>query len=131
MPAWAAEEISSDAAVKAEKAVDPVEQFTGKYWMDSSDTNKEAYLFGIESAIAVNCQIDRILAERAAKNHKKAPSVLSRFDKGWMQAFENTTRKEIVARVNKWYADHPADLSRPVLSVIWYELIAPNLDTSK
>lgn len=130
-PTWAAQE--NEPAVEAvmeEKTIDPVAQFTGKYWMESTLTNKEAYLFGIESAIAVNYQIEKKLAEQPRKS-RKAANVLSKFDKGWIEAFQSTPRKDIVAAVDKWYADHPESLKRPVLNTIWYELILPRLNQAK
>lgn len=120
-PLCAAEEASS------EQAPNPVEQFTGKYWVNTELTSKEAYLFGIESAIAIEYYINSRLAAKSAKAGKKPAFTLSPFEKGWMEAFRDTPRKQIVADVDKWYSDHPDQLGRPVLDVIWYQLIAPKL----
>lgn len=37
------------------------------------------------------------------------------------------SRAEVAAEVDKWYAANPQHLDRPVMDVIWYELIAPRL----
>lgn len=108
----------------ANAAGNPVDQFTGRYWEKSTLVNKEAYLFGIESAIAVDYFIERQTEKKGAKS----PSVLSHFEKGWMKAFANVTRKEIVADVDAWYAAHPQELDKPVLSVLWHDVIVPRLD---
>lgn len=117
---------AADAATPG-KAANPVDQFTGKYWVNTQETSKEAYLYGIESAIEVEYFINSRLAADSAKAGKKPAFTLSPFEKGWMEAFRDTTRKQIVSEVDKWYSEHPEQLDRPVLAVIWHELIAPRL----
>lgn len=115
--------LAADATPESKTtASNPVDQFTGVYWQKSTDVNKEAYLFGIESAIAV----EAVIAERT-KDRKKSYR-LSPFERGWMEAFKNSTRKEIAKEVDDWYANHPAELNKPVLSVIWYDVIEPRLN---
>lgn len=109
----------------------PVDQFTGKYWVHSLESNRESYLFGIESAIEVEYFINARLAERAAKEGKKPGYMLSPFAKGWMDAFRGVTRKQIANDVTKWYAEHPDQIDKPVLSVIWNELVKPRLGETK
>lgn len=123
-----AEEQAAPGAPLINPAGNPVDQFTGEYWVKSTPENKEAYLFGIDSAIAVEATIARDMAAKAAKSGKKPGSMLSPFERGWMEAFKDMTRKEIVAAVDKWYTEHPEELNRPVLSVIWFEVIEPRLD---
>lgn len=123
-PVYAAEEAVVHDPVTAGN---PVGQFTGKYWVDTSGSSKEAYLFGIESAITVEYFVNSKMTAKAAKAGKKPAYMLSPFEKGWMEAFRNTTRKEMIDEINKWYAEHPQNLDRPVMDVIWYELIEPRL----
>lgn len=112
-----------DAAVP--QAVNPVEQFTGEYWTKSTPTEKEAYLFGIESAVAV----EKSISDLPAKGKRgKTVTSLSPFEKGWMTAFRDTPRKQIVKEVDDWYAANPSKMSRPVLDVIWYDVIVPRLN---
>ena len=125
-----AEEAITPKAPLINPAGNPVDQFTGEYWVKSSLENKEAYLFGIDSAIAVEAIIARNM-EAKAKSGKKSASMLSPFARGWMDAFKDMTRKEIVATVDKWYEEHPAELNRSVLSVIWFDVIEPRLNTNK
>lgn len=112
-------------------AANPADQFTGKYWVNSLESNKESYLYGLESAIAVEKAINDRLVARKAKSGKKPVYTLSPFEKGWMEAFRDTPRKDIMAALDKWYMDNPDKLDRPVLSVLWYELIVPRLDALK
>lgn len=121
----------AQAEGEAAKTASPIDQFTGKYWVNSQEVGKEAYLYGIESAIEVEYYINQKLAAQAAKSGKKPGFSLSPFEKGWMEAFKDTTRKQIAADIDKWYADHPDQIDRPVLSVIWYELIKPRISASK
>lgn len=109
----------------------PVDQFTGKYWVETPEASKEAYLFGIDSAIAVEYFINDRLAEKNVKKGKKPVYTLSPFERGWMMAFRDTSRKELIKLVDDWYAAHPDSLDRPVMSVIWYEIIEPRLNAEK
>ena len=118
----------------AEKAVDsavphnnPVEQLTGVVWQKTTETDKAAFLLGVESAITVEYFVNGKITEKAAKTGKKPTSTLSPFEKGWMKAFDKVTRAEIIKQLDGWYAANPDKLDRPVMSVIWYELIAPRL----
>ena len=121
--------LGQGGAYAQQQAANPIDQFTGKYWVDSSEENKEAYLYGIESAI----EIEKVISEQTAQNKgakagRKATFTLSPFERGWMKAFANTSRKEIAQDVDAWYKAHPDQIDRPVLSVIWFELIAPRLE---
>ncbi len=105
----------------------PVEQLTGNVWQKTSDTDKAAFLLGVESAITIEYFVNTKLAEKAAKSGKKPVYTLSPFEKGWMNAFKGVSRAEIIAQINQWFAANPGQLDRPVMSVIWYELIAPRI----
>lgn len=121
-----------EAAQAIEKSMSPVEQFTGKYWVETALTSKEAYLFGIESALEVEYYVDKKMAEaQASRGVKKPVSTLSPFEKGWMQALDGVPRRDIVTTIDNWYAAHPDQLDRPVMSVIWHEVIQPRLTSSK
>lgn len=105
----------------------PVEQLTGTVWQKTAETDKAAFLLGVESAIAVEYFVNAKITEKAAKTGKKPTCTLSPFEKGWMKAFKDVNRADIVKMVDQWYAANPNKLDRPVLGVIWYELIAPRL----
>lgn len=108
-------------------AGNPVDQFTGEIWVDTTESDKAAYLFGIDSAVTVEYFVNARQTAKAAKAGKKPVYTLSPFEKGWMEAFSGVSRAEIIKMVDEWYAAHPKDLQRPVMSVIWYELIEPRL----
>ncbi|MGE9986548.1 hypothetical protein [Desulfovibrio sp. SGI.169] len=118
---------SSDAASTG----NPVDQFTGAVWEKTAESNKAAFLFGVESAMTVEYFVNAKMTEKAAKAGKRPVYTLSPFEKGWMKAFKDVKRAEIIKMVDAWYAANPKSLDRPVLSVIWYELIAPRLAAAK
>ena len=122
---------ASAQEVASNPAGNPVDQFTGKIWLDSSEDNLKAYLFGIDTAIAVESAIQDQQAARKAKAGKKPVHTLSPFERGWAKAFKDVSREQIIAEVTKWYKDHPSDLDRPVMAVIWHELVVPRLDAEK
>lgn len=115
----------------AADAGNPVEKLTGKVWMDSQPANKRAFLFGIDTVIAIDKTLADLRQQQAAKTGKKPVYVLSLFDKSWMKAFENTTRDQLIEQINQWYEANPQKLDRPVMDVIWYEIIEPRLKAAK
>ena len=127
--------VASGAAANAADSTatpkSPAELFTGEYWVKSSPENKEIYLYGIESAVDIENQIASKQTRQGTKKGKRGTYTLSPFEQGWMDAFPDTTRKEIAAEVDAWYKAHPEQLDRPVLAVIWYEVIQPRLDAQK
>lgn len=112
-------------------AGNPVDQLTGKYWLGSKPENQKAYLFGIESAIAVEKSIQDLQSEKKLKSSGKQIYTLSPFEKGWMEAFKDVSREQIAEEVTKWYKENPDQEDRPVLSVIWHQLISPRLKEGK
>ena len=40
------------------------------------------------------------------------------------------TLDSVRMRLNRWYADHPDQLKRPVLETVWFELAVPGLAKS-
>ncbi len=103
----------------------PVDQFTGVLWQHSTEAEKLAFLFGVESAITIEHFVNAEITQQAVKEGKKPVYTLSPFEKGWMQAFKDVHRKELARQVDAWYAAHPDQLKRPVMAVIWYEVIVP------
>ena len=112
-------------------AGNPVDQFTGEIWVNTTESDKAAYFFGIDSAVTVEYFVNSEMTAKAAKAGKKPVYTLSPFEKGWMEAFSDVSRADAIKMVDEWYAAHPKDLRRPVMSVIWYELIVPRLAATK
>lgn len=130
-PAAQAEDMPADNKANHTSATNPADQLTGKYWVNSKPENQEAYLYGIESAVEVEKVVNSRRAALAAKKGKKRTYELSPFVKGWIEAFNDVPRRDIRMAVTKWYDEHPDELARPVLNVIWFELIAPKVRPAK
>lgn len=119
--------VSQAAEVGGTPPGNPVDLLTGEVWMQSKPENKQAFLFGIDTALAIEKAADELMAKSGKKN---VPTV-SRFNQEWNNAFHNTTRPEIIEQVDQWYNTHPGNLNRPVMAVIWYEIIQPRVGQSK
>ena len=118
--------VSGPALASVPENLNPVDIVTGERWMMSKQEEKLAYVLGIESAICIEHMINQKALELKTGAQTQLHN-LSPFEKGWAQAFEHVTREDIVARVDSWLEAHPDQQKRPVLAIIWYELIAPNL----
>lgn len=115
----------------AARPVNPVDQFTGIVWMQTSRENKAMVLFGSETAITGEYLANSKGAGKAAKEGKAPSSTLSRFDKGWMTAMKDSSREKIIDTIDAWYAAHPDKQAIPVMNVICFSLIKPVPAASK
>ncbi|MCR4667101.1 MAG: hypothetical protein K5657_07385 [Desulfovibrio sp.] len=104
-----------------------VDTLTGELWLKSSVEEKRAFLFGVDSAVTVEHVVYQTLKERAAKKGKKSRARLSPFVNGWMKAFQEMPRNELVKSIDAWYEAHPDKVSEPVMKIIWYEIICKRL----
>ena len=140
---------AADEGAKPEgRRGNPVDQFTGDVWEKTPLREKGAFLFGIDTAVTVEYFINRKMAEKsgdgkrgerpekgktgektdkAGKGKRVHPVTLSPFERGWMKAFKGVERAEIIRQVDAWYKANPDHLDRPVMSVIWHELVKPRL----
>lgn len=109
----------------------PVDQLTGAVWQKTPDAEKLAFLFGVETAITVEYFVNGKLAEKATKEGKRPVYTLSPFEKAWMKALKGVSRAEVAKMVDAWYAANPQRLDRPVMNVIWREIVEPRLDAKK
>lgn len=103
---------SSGFAQGAMESSDP--DINGKVWTHSTDSDKRAFLLGVSNAV--------VLEYHLRQKRSEAPS---RFVKGWVAAFKESSWTEIVSRVDAYYANNPDKLRRNVLDVVWHELISP------
>ena len=88
----------------------------GYVWQKSSDQEKKAFLYGAGSAIALEYHV------RAKRMEEP-----SRFVKGWVETFKDTSWSELATKVDEYYMKNPEKRSTHVFNVIWHELIAPRL----
>ena len=93
---------------------------TGEHWTKSSDDVKKAYLVGIANML----QIEH--AYEGTNPPTDAQSLVPRLAKG----LKGQTLDSVRERLNRWYAEHPDQMQRPVLGTIWFEIVVPTLSKS-
>ena len=108
------------APVAAAPAEDtPVASLDGFVWETSAPQSKLDFLLGVECALAM----ESALAQAARE--KGGTVQLSLFANGWQIAFHDTTRPELVRRIDEFYDRNPAQKNRHVFDVIWSEMVVP------
>ncbi len=105
--------VSSACAQGAMKSSDP--DIDGMVWTHSTDSDKRAFMLGVSNAV--------VLEYHLRTKHSEEPS---RFVKGWLAAFKDSSWSSMVSRVDAYYANNPTKLHRNVLDVVWHEMIVPN-----
>jgi|GEM_PF-329208 len=115
------------------KPKDSVE-LTGNDWLASSHAEKASFLLGVEMAFATEFSIaqrttDRLGEKASGKKADKKRGLSevkpSPFARGWMKAFKDTTRPELITKLDKYIEANPDQRHRHVFDIIWYEFIAP------
>jgi hypothetical protein len=94
----------------------PAPDVDGKVWMNSSDSEKKAFLFGAGSALVLEYHI--------RDKHSEQPS---RYVKGWVDALKDMSWTTLANKIDDYYKNNPGKMERPVFDVIWHEVITPNL----
>ena len=90
---------------------------TGEHWTKSSDEMKKAYLVGIANILQVEA------AYHASNPPTDAQSVVPRAVKG----LKGHTLDSVRMGIDKWYAANPGRMQRPVVEIIWFEMVVPGL----
>lgn len=81
---------------------------TGFDWTESVDQGKKGFLVGLGTMVEIE-------AEFQAKNPPKGMSAIPTLHQG----LSKLTYTELQEAVDTYYAEHPNDLSKPVIHVIW------------
>jgi len=89
---------------------------TGEHWTTAKPNAKLAYLLGIVNVIEIEqaLQVDMQITDEASL----VPVMV--------RGLKDMTLNQIVEVVDRWYADNPDQLTRPVLETIWVEVAQPN-----
>jgi len=91
---------------------------TGEHWVDSSLEQRRAYLFGVGNVL----EIEQAMAGddyEAMRGRSIVPVLL--------EGLSGNSIASIVTQLDKFYADHPDQVTRPVLEVLYIEMALPNL----
>jgi len=94
---------------------------TGEHWTTSSEEMKKAYLVGIANLLQVET------AYHAENPPTDAQSFVPRLVKG----LQGQTLDSVREGLNRWYAENPDQLQRPVIETVWFEMAAPGLQKHK
>ena len=113
--------------VKTPANANAVDILTGELWQKSTPEEKRSFLFGVDTAVTVEYFVNTKRKEKAEAKGKKFVSNLSPFEKGWMKALKDMPRKDLITAIDAWYEANPGQLERPVMAVIWFEIIAKRL----
>lgn len=90
---------------------------TGEHWTKSSADLKKAYLLGIANFLQVE------LAYFGANPPPDTQSFVPRMARG----LRGETVDSVRDAIDRWYAANPDRLARPVLDVVWVEIVVPGL----
>jgi hypothetical protein len=94
---------------------------TGEHWTKSTDDVKKAYLVGIANMVQIE------MAYYAATPPTDAQTFVPRISRG----LKGETLDSVRTGLDGWYARNPDKLGRPVLDVIWFEMVVPGLAKNK
>jgi len=94
---------------------------TGEHWTRSSDELKKVYLVGVANVIQIET------AYEGTAPPADTQSLVPRLAKG----LKGQTLDKVRLTLDRWYAEHPDRLSRPVLETLWFEIAVPGLARNK
>jgi hypothetical protein len=94
---------------------------TGEHWTTSSEEMKKAYLVGIANLLQIET------AYHVENPPTDAQSIVPRLVKG----LQGQTLDSVREGLNRWYAENPDQLQRPVIETVWFEMAAPGLQKHK
>ncbi len=94
---------------------------TGEHWTTSSEEMKKAYLIGIANLLQIET------AYHAENPPTDAQSIVPRLVKG----LQGQTLDSVREGLNRWYAENPDQLQRPVIETVWFEMAVPGLQKRK
>jgi hypothetical protein len=93
---------------------------TGEHWTKSGNDLKKAYLLGIANLLQV--QLAYLGSTQVPDQQNFAPRMA--------RGLRGETVDSVRDKIDAWYAANPTRLSRPVIDVVWGEVIIPGLKKS-
>ena len=89
---------------------------TGEHWVNATDSGKGAYLLGMANVLDIE---QALQGDNPPADDASLVPVMIR-------GLNGMTLRQIGEALDRWYADHPDRLGRPVLETIWFEIAQPN-----
>jgi len=91
----------------------------GDLWQKMTHDSKVAFVWGFGHVVSIEFYLMEKYPE--LKRDSFVPKVV--------EGMANTPMNEVVARVDRFYELHPDQIEKPVTSVLWDEMIKPNIKT--
>jgi hypothetical protein len=98
-----------------------IPMITGEHWTTSSEEMKKAYLVGIANVLQVE----------TAYHAESPPTDTQSFVPRLVKGLQGQTLDSVREGLNRWYAENPDQLQRPVIETVWFEMAAPGLQKHK
>lgn len=95
----------------------------GEVWKKSSMIEKRSYIIGASNLMVIEYTY-QIEGDVVPTDDQ---TLIQRFFKG----SDDTTVDEAIGQIDRWYKNNPSELSRPVLAVVWQDMILPKLAAMK
>ena len=104
-------------AVSAQNVADnpDVAIATGEQWVNATDHGKAGYLLGIANMLDI---------EQALQGNNP-PADEASLVPVMIRGLNGMTIRQIGETLDRWYADNPDQLTRPVIETIWFEIAKP------
>lgn len=94
---------------------DEVPIVNGEHWTRSPEQVKKAYLVGIANVLQIE----------SAYEGNNPPSQTQSLVPTAAKGLKGETLDSVREKVDRWYAQNPAQLQRSVFEVIWFEIVVP------
>ena len=107
MSAWAGENVAADLTI-----------VTGEHWSPASLEQKRAYLFGVGNVL----EVEQAMAGEQYANMRERSLVPV-----LLEGLSGMSISDMVVQIDKYYADNPDQINRPVLEVMYLEMALPRL----
>jgi hypothetical protein len=92
---------------------------TGEHWTTATEREKKAFLIGMGTIIE---------AEQELQGANPAPEVRERsFIPDLVEGLSKYSINTAMEAIDAYYSKNPAEVKRPVIEVIWFELTLPNM----
>ena len=107
--AWAGQEKATDLTI-----------VTGEHWVGASVEQKRAYLFGVGNVLEIEQAMEG--KDYASMRGRSIVPVL-------LDGLTGIPIADLVMQLDKFYSDHPDQIDRPVIEVMYLEMALPRLGT--
>lgn len=89
---------------------------TGHHWTTATEQEKKAFLYGMGTMI----QLEHEVAKQQGAPENRASLVPT-----FIHGLEGTNLVGVMRIVDSYYAQNPSRLDRPVIDVIWKDIVVP------